>query len=382
MKSTNRGLVLQYLATSRHPLTRGELTAQTGLSKMTVSNIVNEFLSQDMVTEKPKNPDLPISRSNPMLLNISPNAPKIIGIRIRHHSCMATLSNLKMETLNTRRVSLENGLPGAQLLEIIQELIAPYLRENRILGIGIGSIGPVVDSQQGIVLFPSEHMGFNSLAICKYLEDYSNVPVFVEHTSSCAIMAEQLYGSAGKYQDFTYFSMASSFNLGVITNGHLQSSRTGLSGEIAHICISMDGPQCYCGNRGCLEAFVNVEKLCKAAKDSPLIGEDLTFSQLCSRSDQPAVHHLLMHELIDYLVIAMTNIAHLLTPEAIYLGDELARLPGRYINYMEQVLNNRLFSRNYRYIKLLRATIPSEDTSAFCAISVLDHLFKNGSVRL
>lgn len=378
VKSVNRGLILQNIATAAHPITRGELTAQTGLSKMTVSNIIGEFLSRDLVVEEATNPDAPISRSNPILLRISPNAPKMIGIRIRHHLCMATLCDLCLQTLETHRILLEENQSGDALLAAIRDLITPFLQKHNIIGIGVGSIGPVVDSEQGVVLSPSDFSGFKSLAIRDYLRRCSHVPVFVEHTSSCAIMAEQLFGSAKSFRDFTYFSMASGFNLGVISNAQLQSSRTGLSGEIGHVCISMDGPLCYCGNRGCLEAFVTVDKLRRDAKASPLINRDLTFAQLCEFSEQPAVHQHLMHGLIDYLIVAMTNMAHLLNPEAIYLGDELVRLPARYLNYLEQELNNRLLSRNYRYIKILRATIPTEDTSAFCSITVLNDLFQNG----
>ncbi len=377
VKSVNRGLVLQYLATADHPLTRSELTERTGLSKMTVSNIVGEFLSQQLIEEEAKNPAAPISRSNPILLQISPHAPKLIGVRIRHHSCMASLCDLRLRTISTKKVPLDSDIPGEQLLAMIRDLIAPLLTENRVIGIGIGSIGPVVNSEQGIVLTSTDFYSFQTLALREYLERQFHIPVFVEHTSSCAILAEQMYGSAKSFLDFTHLSMASGFNLGIIANGQLQSSRTGLSGEIGHICISIDGPTCYCGNRGCLETFVTVAKLQQAAKESPLIHQEMTFAQLCENSEQPAVHHLLMRGLIDYLIIAMTNIAHLLNPEAIYLGDELARLPIRYVNYLEQELNNRLLSRNYRYIKILLPVISTENTAAFCAITVLANLFKS-----
>lgn len=383
VKCLNRGLILRNLVTTPEPITRSELTARTGLSKMTVSNIIAEFLAQKLVCETPQKPDAPLSRSNPGLLEIAPDAPKLIGIRIRHRRCIATVCDMHLQTICTRIVPLDEeifcgGSARGQILPIIRDLIAPFMEQYPILGIGIGSLGPVVDSENGTILDPSDDFGFQEIRIREYLHDLFHVPVFVDHTSSCAIRAEQFHDRTHAYMDAVYISMASGFDLGVIINGEIQSSHTGLSGSAGHICINMDGPLCYCGNRGCLEAFVTVDKLCRAAEASPLIHQKLTFAQLCEQSDRPAVHQLFMHGLLDYLVVALTNIVHLLCPEIIYLGDELARLPERYISYLEQEVNDHVRLRTYRYIRFSRAVVPTEDTAAFCAVIVLDDLFRNG----
>lgn len=53
LKQKNRGLLLKLIATGECS-SRIELAQKTGLAKMTVSNIVNEFLENDMLEEREK----------------------------------------------------------------------------------------------------------------------------------------------------------------------------------------------------------------------------------------------------------------------------------------------------------------------------------------
>lgn len=371
ISSINRGLILQYLATANHPVTRSELTKLTGLSKMTVSNIVNEFLANEIIVEK-VGKDAPISRSNPALLEISPNAPKLIGVRIRHHSCIATLCDIQLKTISTSVISvdLEQLHSGEELMDILVELIAPLTTKDKILAIGIGSIGPVVDPVTGVARYP---YNWGIIPFRSYIESKLHIPVFIENTHNCAIWAEQIYGSAKEYHDFVQLGMASGFSLGVVIHNQLHSS---LTGQIGHMCIDPHGPMCHCGNRGCLEAHIGVRIIQKAVAETT--GQEMTFAEICENSKNPAIHQILMRNLMDYLVIAMVNAAQLLNPEVFYVADELVRLPDRYLTYLEQILNDRLASRNYRYIKVLRPKISTENTAAFCAITVVDSFFQNG----
>ncbi len=376
ISSINRGLILQYLATADHLLTRAELTSLTGLSKMTVSNIVNEFLATNLLQESIGR-GAPLSRSNPALLEISPSAPKLLGIRIRHHSCVATLCDFHLNILSTNTIAadLEKLSSSDDLLDILYRLIEPFSSANPIMAIGIGSIGPIVDPVTGTAQY---EFFSDPVPLRSSIEARFHIPVYLEHTSNCSILAEQIYGFAKNYHDFAQLSMASSFSLGVVLNDHLPKSLIGFSQGISHMCIDPNGPQCYCGNRGCLETFTSVKIVQQAVARSSLIQREMTFAEICENSDNPAIHQILIHNLMDHLVIAMTNAAQLLNPEVFFVADELIRLPDRYLAYLEQALNNRIISRNYRYIKVLRPKISTENNAAFCAISAAVHFFRNG----
>lgn len=70
LKQKNRGLLLKLIATGECS-SRIELAQKTGLAKMTVSNIVNEFLENGMLEEREKVQTEGKGR-NPILLSISP----------------------------------------------------------------------------------------------------------------------------------------------------------------------------------------------------------------------------------------------------------------------------------------------------------------------
>ena len=80
LKQRNRGLLLKLIATGECS-SRIELAQKTGLAKMTVSNIVSEFLENGMLEELEKVQTEGKGR-NPILLSISPRAPKLSGVHL------------------------------------------------------------------------------------------------------------------------------------------------------------------------------------------------------------------------------------------------------------------------------------------------------------
>ena len=95
LKQKNRGLLLKLIATGACS-SRIELAQKTGLSKMTVSNIVNEFLENDMLEELEKAEKMEGKGRNPIQLRISPRAPKLIGVHLHREGCNVILCDLKL----------------------------------------------------------------------------------------------------------------------------------------------------------------------------------------------------------------------------------------------------------------------------------------------
>jgi predicted NBD/HSP70 family sugar kinase len=52
---------------------------------------------------------------------------------------------------------------------------------------------------------------------------------------------------------------------GIIAGGELLRGARGFGGELGHVTMDPEGPPCRCGSRGCLEQFVGLEALLRAA---------------------------------------------------------------------------------------------------------------------
>ena len=110
LKQQNRGLILQLIATGECS-SRIELAQQTGLSKMTVTYIVNEFLEQGVLEEREKM-QVDGKGRNPIQLCISHRAPKLIGVHIHRERCSVFLCDMHLQVLKKTGIPDERKRGG------------------------------------------------------------------------------------------------------------------------------------------------------------------------------------------------------------------------------------------------------------------------------
>ena len=97
LKYRNRGLLLRLLCT-HDGISRIQLAQRTGLTKMTVSNIIAGLMEQGYVIECAPERNAGVGR-NPITLDIAPNAPKILGVQLGREGVTAVLFDLKLRIL-------------------------------------------------------------------------------------------------------------------------------------------------------------------------------------------------------------------------------------------------------------------------------------------
>lgn len=157
LKQRNRGLILKLIATGQCS-SRIELSQKTGLAKMTVTYIVNEFLERGIFEERQK-VQVEGKGRNPVQLCISDKAPKLIGVHLYREICSVILCDIQLKLLKKICFPVtEETAP--QLMEHIfhaLDQIMETLGDEKIYGIGIGAIGPV-DKNRGKILGTAEFL--------------------------------------------------------------------------------------------------------------------------------------------------------------------------------------------------------------------------------
>lgn len=339
VKRRNRGLCLKNIALEVAN-SRIELARQTGLTKMTTGNIVQEMLTKGIIEETD------VVRSvaagpNPQLLKIAATAPKIIGIYISRDALLVSVGDLTgklfsiqkevfgnetMETLTNKLFkSVESVLQGASS------------HQSKFLAIGVSIIGPI--DKSGAVIASTNFFNIKSLPVKQLLSQWFSLPVIVYNDTSASAIAEQLVG-IGKYNSFAYIGLANGISAGIINNGALLTSNQAFLGELGHTTIDYNGAQCACGNRGCLELYANIpvilDKLQKITRE-PVVPQDFT-----ALAENPACD-LVFYEVADRLTCAFINLVNLFKPQALIIGHEGYFVPDKYIAYMEKKLNTIKF---------------------------------------
>ncbi len=179
LKQRNRGLILKLIATGQCS-SRIELSQKTGLAKMTVTYIVNEFLERGIFEERQK-VQVEGKGRNPVQLCISDKAPKLIGVHLYREICSVILCDIQLKLLKKICFPVtEETAP--QLMEHIfhaLDQIMETLGDEKIYGIGIGAIGPV-DKNRGKILAPPNFYGLHDLEIAREIEEHCHMPVFFD----------------------------------------------------------------------------------------------------------------------------------------------------------------------------------------------------------
>ena len=156
-------------------------------------------------------------------------------------------------TRRESRATDREGGPG-WMLEQIEAIWHAWRPEVRIHRCGIGFGGPVDFERQQTVL--STHArGWRNFDLPQRAETLLAVPVLIDNDANLGALGEAIHG-AGKdgARPLFYLTLSTGIGGGIV----LESSRVyrgadSWAGEIGHVTIQPDGPECLCGARGCLE---------------------------------------------------------------------------------------------------------------------------------
>lgn len=351
LKNRNRGLTLQLIASGQQ-LSRADISKRIGLTKMTVTNIVNELIAAGYVEEKNIAEKSAVGR-NPVLLDIAPHAPKALGVYLSRESISVILTDLKLQVLDSRTSKLRdetNESLKKKLLRLIHKVAAST--SDPLIGIGVSTIGPL-DANNRILLNPTNFFGISNFPIAAILEKTFELPIFVNNDMNAAALAERLYGFGRPLENFIYLGLSNGVGSGIISGGHLFRDNNGSVGEIGHTCINFQGPACTCGNRGCLEAYVNMpvilEKLKQASGLEKITYDDFTL--LMRHPDGDAI----FQDMVEKLSVALVNVVNLLDPQCIIIGHEGTYLPELYVKKLELLVNAHILSAGYKQVLIIKS---------------------------
>ena len=377
LRSRNRGLILKLLATEG-PLSRVELSRRTGLSKMSVSNIIAEFAEHHIV-EVHEVVSVQGSGRNPVALRLSDAAPKLIGLFVFRDECAAILCDMRLNTLKEARAILTDQ-NAPHLADILFELVdSVYPADETPLGIGVGSIGPI-DLRHGVILDAPRFHGVHDFPIVQLLQDRYRLPVQLDGQYDCAALAEKYFGAARDYSDFIFLGISSGIGSGIVSRGELLRSAAGFSSELGHTSIDWHGNLCVCGNRGCLETYAGLQVIEPRLRQ--VCGKpDASFENFCREAEHDGASPAwpVLNSMTHALSFGLTSAVNLLDPQAIIIGHEGVYLPNRCLEMLEEEITRQRVAR--RPVKILRSAFGAETHIRGCACCFLNRVFRGEFFR-
>ena len=349
MRKKNRGMVLRLIATGRCS-SRIELSKSMGLTKTAISKIVTELMESGFLTETKKQENAELGR-NPIGLDIADTAPLLMGILIMRDYCEAVLCNMKLEIIKHKKV-YQNWNTKEELMETVYSMADQMLYDARnVGGIGVSCIGPL-DNIEGVIESPPYFHGIHDVPVVKLLKERYGLPVVCDNDNQSAALAEKLFGNGKDSRDILLVGLANGVGCGIISGDEKYQSSSGYTPEIGHLSIDYKGEKCVCGNRGCLELYLNSITVQKRMREAT--GKFYDYKTFCQLWEQPEVGAI-FEDLVEKLSAALVSVVNILNPELIIIGHNGAWWPKKYLAMLEEEVNSRKFSNRQSRIRVVPA---------------------------
>lgn len=163
---------------------------------------------------------------------------------------MAVFADNEMIMRQTQPTDREGGRDW--MLAQIVEQARSWQQQIELQRCGVGFGGPVHFAEQRIAL--STHVGgWQNVRLSEFLRQQLNLPTIMDNDANVGALGEGFFGAGIGYDPLLYLTISTGIGGGLLVGGQVYHGADSYAGEIGHLTIRPDGPECLCGARGCLE---------------------------------------------------------------------------------------------------------------------------------
>lgn len=246
----------------------------------------------------------------------------IAGIDLGGTNCRFGIFDTGGNLLKSWRLSSKSFQQPENIAQTIISELNRFEEYKDLTAIGIGVPG-LVDNNGSVASSPNYPLWKNE-PIKDNLSKASGLPVFLENDANLFALGEYTAGVAREFQNFIAITLGTGIGGGIFLNGSLYRGAKGMAGEVGHITLHPNGPECGCGKKGCLEAYASGTAIKKQfTQQTGLYLEPKEIYELAKMGDRAA---LKTFEKAGYhLGIGIASIVNLLDLSLIVLGGGVSQ---------------------------------------------------------
>ncbi len=398
MREANNTLVLRVIR-QHGPLARVAIARRTGLSRTTVSSIVDGLLAEGVVREGETLSAAPSGGRRPTLVHFNESAGVILGVDIgrTHFTLLATDLHAHVIARQSGPWDTDLGpdvcLP--RLIGTIRQLISEsQLDWDRVVGVGVGIPGPV-DATLNMLVAPPRMAGWGGVDVTGILRAALGAPVLLNNDANLGALAESRYGAAIGASDFAYVKVGTGIGCGLVIDGKIYRGSSGVAGEFGHFTVINDGPLCDCGNRGCLEAVAGAPQIVRLALSAGYgQGEATARATANGKAPQPTqdtevdVAEVIQAALrgdpaclsavrraAELIGVALAGLVNLVNPSVILLDGSVSRAGELLLDPIREAIRERSLLAASRAARVQASALGDSAIALGAATMVIDAIF-------
>ncbi|PAV30760.1 transcriptional regulator [Virgibacillus profundi] len=389
IQELNRSIILDAIR-KKGPISRSGIAKSINISPTTVTSAVSDLINEGLVYEDGVGTSS--GGRKPVLIRFNPDSHSIIGVSLSNSYIRIADMNLEGKILR-KEIHQTNQLKGQEIIQFILEVVDRFLVQKQDIEYcqGISIISPgIVNAEKGIISYNSK-LNLYGVPLKELIEERTNLPAFLDNDANAFVLAENYFGLFSKYKDLLYITIGDGVGSGMMVNGSIYRGYLGSSGEVGHTTVVECGIKCSCGNRGCLENYVNwpaiyskiVTAIVTRSRDTIIkemvlgdlnrINPDI-FVEAINEGDKLAQE--IMEDTMNYLSIAITNTIHFFNPEVIILSGGIIKNNPLFLEGINKQVEAKVIPTLKEEVNIQGTSLGSEFEPLGAAAVILHGNFK------
>ena len=270
-----------------------------------------------------------------------------VGIDVGGTKIAAALIDNSGKILIREKIPTPSNAPTSLLFKTIVDTIKEILNNSKdsqknLAGIGVGIPGIVDVNQNRILATPN--INLTGIAISQKLKIIFKVPVVAGNDVNLGLLGEQWLGAAKNLDHVIGLFPGTGIGGAIVIDGKLFIGAQGAAAELGHMIMEVNGPECSCGNYGCLEALASrwaierdIRQAIKKGKKTIIAKKILPNKPIKSKliyealnSQDPLITKILTKASL-VLGQSCISLTHIFNPETIVLGGGVIEACGEFM---------------------------------------------------
>lgn len=364
VKKINRNVIYKLLY-RREPMSIQDIARTLKLSLPTVTQNLKALQEQELVIEKGLFESTGGRKAKAFSYN--PQAKYSVGLDITRNHVAIVMIDIGGHVIGHKRLQypFENSERYfAGIGQIVDQFIAEMnVDRNKILGTGIAL--PAILSHDNQTVKYAVVIDFNGGTV-KHFADHIDFPCVLVNDANAAGMAE--FWGVDNIQSVVYLSLNNSVGGSIIIDNNLYTGQNQRGGEFGHMTIVPGGRTCYCGQQGCVDAYLNAKILSESTG-----GNIQQFFQKLQENSAP--HQKIWEEYLEHLVTTINNLRMLYDCNVIVGGYVGAYLDEHLDTIRERLAERNTFEKDGTYLQVCRYKL--EATAVGAALQLVKPFIDN-----
>jgi predicted NBD/HSP70 family sugar kinase len=367
-------------------VSRVDLVEASGLTAPSITRIVKVLIDDGLVIETGFGDSTGGKRRT--LLELNASARYAIGLSLDDARLTYVVTDLAGNLVG-RLVAegVRDATPAVLISRITEELHTLLtqldVKTSDVVGLGLARAG-LRDRVGGVPRGALAAGVWGDFEVREALEASSGFTVVVENDAACAALGEFWTGRLPATKDFATLYMATGIGCGIVIGGSVYGGASLNAGEIGHMIVDVNGPDCWCGSRGCLEMLAAPRSVVKRAMaDTDLATAlSLTGTEAELRTDFAVIARAgaqgdprcvaLVEESANYLAAALLSLTNLIDLDQLYLaGPGFADAGSIYYRIIRSRLESFAFQRAVHSVTVELSEVGLESAALGAAAVVL-----------